>query len=608
MTGNKNKKNTTPKQQQYNDNEVFVAPTSGPSTKLNSLIPDINVKRELVKQNIRCSIIDPEVQIISKVDKTIIDDTYGNNTNDLCPRDRKKLQNTIFQPIEIKFNEPHITDLPSKLGTQTSANDQQNTTQMQIDQPVVAPDHQSENPDKAHETALHFHQYDSFISVLPARKKNNDTGKLKNVITITFSSKDDFNKALNVIYRQKIVNTDNSRNEIIEYKEFSFTIKHREPIVLLPEQKEDEKSRIIQVIDIPLFLTKNVIQNAFSILGEIEKLNTTPNGQYQQAFITYINKDVVDRFYYKWSHLIGTYPVRVLLCFLSEEKREERKAFGLRLLGLPFGTNTSVLTEIIKQLNGRTCFIPRHPHTYKPMTYTYIQFSDQEQKDIAKQKLFKYTKGYIKNCILYLLDPTEKPKICNKCSSPDHIYEIKNNTHSYAQVAKSNINSVKGSNNSKHHNHTTNSKVPQKSHNNPHTNKFQTNSTKSELLLGSRHKKYLQELLNAAMLDIKDQISKEMSQIKKLFGNEIQEFKDQRINRFLDKIENEKYSSAKKTADRKRNLKSKLDFIGRTINTILNNFFNSFIKGEHAQYKTIELQEEYGKTDYKGDKDDVIDQ
>ncbi|GBB88401.1 hypothetical protein RclHR1_14990002 [Rhizophagus clarus] len=441
--------------------------------------------------------------------------------------------------------------------TQTSANDQQNTTQMQIDQPVVAPDHQSENPDKAHETALHFHQYDSFISVLPARKKNNDTGKLKNVITITFSSKDDFNKALNVIYRQKIVNTDNSRNEIIEYKEFSFTIKHREPIVLLPEQKEDEKSRIIQVIDIPLFLTKNVIQNAFSILGEIEKLNTTPNGQYQQAFITYINKDVVDRFYYKWSHLIGTYPVRVLLCFLSEEKREERKAFGLRLLGLPFGTNTSVLTEIIKQLNGRTCFIPRHPHTYKPMTYTYIQFSDQEQKDIAKQKLFKYTKGYIKNCILYLLDPTEKPKI----------------------FAKSNINSVKGSNNSKHHNHTTNSKVPQKSHNNPHTNKFQTNSTKSELLLGSRHKKYLQELLNAAMLDIKDQISKEMSQIKKLFGNEIQEFKDQRINRFLDKIENEKYSSAKKTADR-----------------------------EHAQYKTIELQEEYGKTDYKGDKDDVIDQ
>ncbi|GES75335.1 hypothetical protein GLOIN_2v1885182 [Rhizophagus clarus] len=410
MIGNKNKKNATPKQQQYSnnnrnnkgkntsnnnntnkqdDNEVSVAPTSGLSTRPNFSVPDINVK----------------------------------------------------------FNEPYTTNLPLKLSTQINANDQQNTTQMQIDQPVVAPDHQSKNPDietvvvnnyqmftsqfnfsptnkkdKAHEAALHFYQYDRFISVLPVRKKNNDTGKLENVITITFSLKDNFNKTLNAIYKQKIVNTDNSGNETIKYKEFSFAIKHKEPIVLSPEQKEDEKSCTIQVIDIPLFLTKNVIQNAFSILREIEKLNTTPSSQYQQVFITYTNKVVVDHFYYKWSHLIGTYSVRILPCFLSEEKHEKRKAFGLCLSGLPFSTNASDLTEIIKQLNRQTCFIPRHPHIYKLMTCAYIQFSDQKQKDIAKQKLFKYTKGHIKNYTLYLSDPTEKPKICNKCGSLDYIY------------------------------------------------------------------------------------------------------------------------------------------------------------------------------------------
>ncbi|GBC03046.1 hypothetical protein RclHR1_04960010 [Rhizophagus clarus] len=70
MIGNKNKKNATPKQQQYSnnnrnnkgkntsnnnntnkqdDNEVSVAPTSGLSTRPNFSVPDINVKRELIK-------------------------------------------------------------------------------------------------------------------------------------------------------------------------------------------------------------------------------------------------------------------------------------------------------------------------------------------------------------------------------------------------------------------------------------------------------------------------------------------------------------------------------------------------------------------------------
>ncbi|GES91429.1 hypothetical protein RCL_jg19419.t1 [Rhizophagus clarus] len=138
------------------------------------------------------------------------------------------------------------------------------------------------------------------------------------------------------------------------------------------------------------------------------------------------------------------------------------------------------------------------------------------------------------------------------------------------------------------------------------------------------------------MLDIKDQISKEMSQIKNqvyLFGNEIQEFKDQRTNRFLNKMENEKPSSAKKTTNGKciyknskdlslsseeeqfndlilkhQNLESKLNSIEGTINTILNNFFNSFIKGKHVQYKSVELEEKYRKTDYEGNDDDTIDQ
>ncbi|GES89819.1 hypothetical protein GLOIN_2v1786507 [Rhizophagus clarus] len=502
------------------NNEVFIVPTLDLSTRLNSPEVTIQVKKELVKKNLGHSIIDPEVQIIFEVDEKIINDTY------------------VFQPIEVKFNEPHTAEKTTILDTQAYANHQQDFLQMQIDQITSVSDHQTDDPDietivvnkysmftfqsnffltnkkdKAHEAALHFHQYTSFISALPGRKKNNNTSKLENVIT-----------------------TDDSGTETIEYKEFFFTTKHKEPAVLLPEQKEDENSRTIQVIDISLYLTKNIIQT-------------------------------VNHFYYKWSHLIGTYSVRVLLYLLSDDKREEQKAFDLRLSGLPFSTNASDLTEIIKQINGRTCFILRHPKTYKLMIYAYIQFQDQESRDIAKNTLFKYTKGQIKNRTLYLSDPVEKPKICNKCGSPDHIY-----------VSCPNKN--KKYNNNKQNQHTKNISTSQKKHSNSSNANSRNTLTKTESSLDACHKKYLQELLNTTMLDIKDQISKKMSQIKtqvSYFSTKIKEFKDQRANCFLDRMENEKPPSAKKTAE-----------------------------GEHAQYETIKLEGKYRKTDYKGDDDNII--
>ncbi|GBC09155.1 hypothetical protein RclHR1_08640007 [Rhizophagus clarus] len=111
--------------------------------RLNSPLPDVSVKKELVKQNMSKSIIDPKVQIILEVDKNIINDTYGNNTkqpftmtnasniakrSDLRSRDRKKLHNMVFQPIEVNFNETHTTESPSKSGIQTGVINQQDNT------------------------------------------------------------------------------------------------------------------------------------------------------------------------------------------------------------------------------------------------------------------------------------------------------------------------------------------------------------------------------------------------------------------------------------------------------------------------------------------------
>ncbi|GES91430.1 hypothetical protein RCL_jg19420.t1 [Rhizophagus clarus] len=174
-----------------------MASTSGFLTRLIS--PEsitIQVKKELVK-NASHNIINLERRIIFEVDENIINNTYSNNNkklfvmtvfsniakpSDLTPCDCKKLHNTVFQPIEVKFNESYTTELPSKLSTHTHANNLQDITQIQVDQTTVTSDHQTDaldietivvnkysmsisqsnfspinKKDKAHEMALHFH-------------------------------------------------------------------------------------------------------------------------------------------------------------------------------------------------------------------------------------------------------------------------------------------------------------------------------------------------------------------------------------------------------------------------------------------------------------------
>ncbi|GBB88036.1 hypothetical protein RclHR1_14580001 [Rhizophagus clarus] len=160
--------------------------------------------------------------------------------------------------------------------------------------------------------------------------------------------------------------------------------------------------------------------------------------------------------------------------------------------------------------------------------------------------------------------------------------------------------------------------------------------SKAEDELSSKHKKYLQDLMNAALNNIKDQLVNQMSQIKEQvfsFNAEIQEFYESCNIHYLDKWENTNINQNKTTNDSKKihkdsddssfsseeekindlilkhqNLDLKLDSVTGTINTMLNNFFNTIIKGEHNQYELVELEGE-GETDYKGnDDDEVIDQ
>src|SRR6266496_4088862 len=88
------------------------------------------------------------------------------------------------------------------------------------------------------------------------------------------------------------------------------------------EEKIDEKDRTIQIFDIPLYLKQGRIKTSFETLGDIEKISTKAIGLYQQAYITFKEKKLVEKFFTIWSHKIYEEIVRIIPLSLSHEQRD----------------------------------------------------------------------------------------------------------------------------------------------------------------------------------------------------------------------------------------------------------------------------------------------
>ncbi|GBB85998.1 hypothetical protein RclHR1_12440001 [Rhizophagus clarus] len=182
--------------------------------------------------------------------------------------------------------------------------------------------------DKAHEVLKLLQHYLGFEYAKPAHqpiRQENDKNKLINIVKAIFSNEDSYNKVLQGRFHIKINEEDQDGNIVEKDTTFQFKSVMKEKPQKNKEEIDNEKERTIQVFDIPLYTEKKTIQNSFSLLREIEKINTKAQGQYQQAYITYKDANSVQRFYHKWSHFIGKEYVRVTPILLSEEQRDQRK-------------------------------------------------------------------------------------------------------------------------------------------------------------------------------------------------------------------------------------------------------------------------------------------
>ncbi|GBC03250.1 hypothetical protein RclHR1_05030007 [Rhizophagus clarus] len=430
--------------------------------------------------------------------------------------------------------------------------------------------------DKAHEVLKLLQHYPGFEYAKPAHqpiRQENGKNKLINIVKAIFSNEDSYNKVLQGRFHTKINEEDTDGNIVEKNTTFQFKSAIKEKPQKNKEEIDNEKERTIQVFDIPLYTEKKTIQNSFSLLGEIEKINTKTQGQYQQAYITYKDANSVQRFYHKWSHFIGKEYVKVTPILLSEEQRDQRKQYNLRLSGLPIGTTAINLRPILDEMNAMTCFIPRNPYHYKPFTYAYINFKNEEDKAIAMKKKFSIKQGKIDKP-LFISDPTIKRNICNNCGNPDHLYagcnikkrtNKRNNTvkaawkertkltaqnknRSYAQVVKSNAtptnppnrnnannqnkNNLRGKNPA--HNNNKNATTHSPKDQSQHRGSNQVGSNNHNKNLSDKQQQYLHSLVDNLVKTLEVQITQQFSELRThidQFGSTINQFRKERDER-----------------------------------------------------------------------------
>ncbi|GES88562.1 hypothetical protein GLOIN_2v1786507 [Rhizophagus clarus] len=428
--------------------------------------PSITVKKEIMASKAKTTLAEKQA-----IAKEIALTSNLKSKRSLAVINSVKKQTTFTCYTSDLNEDAMVTDPPNQEDQQTCSNGLFKKSQIQnIDQqlsdlkmdvdPKLASQQVNNKPVDQPEVITLSDDNDSFILIPKLFTVYTESNNLSHAI---FSNEDSYNKVLQGRFHTKINEEDQDSNIMEKNTAFQFKFVMKEKLQKNKEEIDNKKERTIQVFDIPLYTEKKTIQNSFSLLGEIVKINTRAHGQYQQAYIIYKDVNSVQRFYHKWSHFIGKEYIRVTPILLSEEQRDQRKQHSLRLSGLPIRMTAINLRPILDEMNTMTCFISRNPFHYKPFTYAYVNFKNEEDKEIAMKKKFSIKQGKIDK-LLFISDPTIKRNIYNNCGNPDHLYagcnikkypNKRNNTvkaarkkktkltaqnknRSYAQVVKSN--------------------------------------------------------------------------------------------------------------------------------------------------------------------------
>jgi hypothetical protein len=353
-----------------------------------------------------------------EMEKSIIQDTFISSN----------LQQQPKQLLQFQQNTP-TASLPQKILTAPQSSTL--NANMEVDKNAGSKVNISDNTNKNENTVdpipiITFFEIAAPLSKIRGRSVNL---RLRNVRNCFMPHMDVANVVLREYNKQKYVvvqliseqDMHNALKMEISFSEMEEKFHFEEVTKIKPpptdEQKHDLKERTLQVIDIPLNVPARTVRATMSRFGTIIKLTMRTRNLFQHAFITYENKESIDRFKYEdWSVLILKDAVRVLPLSLDQEERNRRQHHCYKLAGLPAGTQARDLMEYLSKIKAKSCFIPRNPSNYRPLNYAFINFATEEDQIAAGATEHSY-----KSHVLYWCH--EQAKTCNICGSPDHFFK-----------------------------------------------------------------------------------------------------------------------------------------------------------------------------------------
>jgi hypothetical protein len=115
-----------------------------------------------------------------------------------------------------------------------------------------------------------------------------------------------------------------------------------------------------------------------------------------------------------WSVLLGTDRIRILPIIDQHKILEKRDAYSAKLVNLPYGTTAFELNDLLLQIKGKTCFIPRSPIKYNRQRFAIISFANKTDLATAMTSNF-----ILRDTKLWWELPSSRP--CKICFSKEHI-------------------------------------------------------------------------------------------------------------------------------------------------------------------------------------------
>ncbi|KAG9289049.1 hypothetical protein G9A89_015598 [Geosiphon pyriformis] len=164
--------------------------------------------------------------------------------------------------------------------------------------------------------------------------------KFSGIIRSSFTSEISLNKAKKMTIGEKILVNDNLK-KVNSRSDWEVIVK-----------------------EIPMDLSKSVIEAVFSKFGKIILIKVQLIGLWQKALVEYESSEVADLVAAKWFVLMRKDSVRMAKACVDKQTWVSRDQHRVLLYTLPVGTTVHDLSELVKAYDRKTCFIGRNPTSY----------------------------------------------------------------------------------------------------------------------------------------------------------------------------------------------------------------------------------------------------